>query len=126
MKIAVPTRDKQVDNHFGHCEYYTVIEVDQHKKQIGMETVPSPEGCGCKSNIATVLKEKGVDIMLAGNMGEGALNVLKGQGIRVIRGCSGDVNMLVEEYLKGNIKDSGESCKNHHDGHNAKWHVCSY
>ena len=52
--------------------------------------------------------------MLAGNMGQGAKNVLEAQRIEVIRGCSGDVTVLVESYLSGDIKDNGEICA-HHD-----------
>ena len=29
MKIAIPTRENMVDNHFGHCEYYTVLAIGQ-------------------------------------------------------------------------------------------------
>jgi predicted Fe-Mo cluster-binding NifX family protein len=56
----------------------------------------------------------GVAVMLAGNMGQGALNVLQSQRIEVIRGCSGDVEELVASYLSGNVKDNGEACS-HHD-----------
>ena len=24
IKIAIPTRDEQVDDHFGHCDHYTL------------------------------------------------------------------------------------------------------
>ena len=81
-----------------------------------MSRLASPEGCGCKSGIAPVLKQMGVAVMLAGNMGQGAKNVLEGQRIEVIRGCSGDVEELVASYLAGNVKDNGEIC-DHHDCH---------
>ena len=29
MKIAVPTRDGVVDNHFGHCDHYTIFTVEE-------------------------------------------------------------------------------------------------
>ena len=70
MKIAVPTRENVVDDHFGHCAYYTLFTVDDDKNITDTETLPSPQGCGCKSNIASVLKEKGVTVMLAGSMGD--------------------------------------------------------
>ena len=91
MKIAIPTRGTTVDDHFGHCEFYTLFTVNEAKEIVDEETLPSPQGCGCKSNIASVLKEKGVTVMLAGSMGDGALNVLSNQGIQVLRGCKGDV-----------------------------------
>ncbi len=115
MKIAVPTRDGHVDDHFGHCAYYTIFDVADGVVT-GTSRLASPEGCGCKSGIAPVLRQIGVAVMLAGNMGQGAKNVLEAQRIQVIRGCSGDVEALVKEYLSGNIKDNGEICS-HHDCH---------
>ena len=115
MKIAVPTRDGKVDDHFGHCAYYTIFDVVDGKVT-GMSRLASPEGCGCKSGIAPVLKQMGVAVMLAGNMGQGAKNVLEAQRIEVIRGCSGDVEELVAAYLSGDVRDNGELC-NHHDCH---------
>lgn len=128
MKIAIPTRGTHVDDHFGHCEFYTILSVDDNKQIIGSELLPSPQGCGCKSNIASVLQEKGVTTLLAGNMGDGALNVLKRHGIEVYRGNRGDIRELAEKFLQGNISDSGEACHQHEmhyaggDGHQCGHH----
>jgi predicted Fe-Mo cluster-binding NifX family protein len=117
MKLAVPTtQNNQVDAHFGHCEYFTVFTIEG-REIIKSEIVESPEGCGCKSNIAAILKDMGVEVMLAGNMGGGAVNVLNSYGIKVYRGCDGDINSLVQDYVKGNLVDSGETCYKHEDGH---------
>jgi predicted Fe-Mo cluster-binding NifX family protein len=124
MKIAVPTKNTTVDEHFGHCESYTIFSIDTNNRIENSEILPSPQGCGCKSNIASLLQEKGVGVMLAGNMGNGALNVLHHHNIQVFRGCSGDVNQVVETYLKGNIKDSGEGC--HHNGSHEEGHICNH
>lgn len=115
MKIAVPTRDGHVDDHFGHCAYYTIYEVVDGQV-VNTSKLASPEGCGCKSGIAPVLRQMGIAVMLAGNMGQGAKNVLEAQRIEVIRGCSGDVDQLVKSYLAGEIQDNGELC-DHHDCH---------
>ncbi|NPD44016.1 MULTISPECIES: NifB/NifX family molybdenum-iron cluster-binding protein [unclassified Lentimicrobium] len=124
MKIAIPTRGNIVDGHFGHCEAYTIITVDNNKKIEKTEILPSPQGCGCKSNIASVLKDLGVTVMLAGNMGNGALNVLHQQGIEVVRGCQGDILLVAQAYLDGNIGDSGISCQQHEA--QGEGHVCNH
>jgi predicted Fe-Mo cluster-binding NifX family protein len=113
MKIALPSNQNQIDEHFGHCEYFTVFTIDEQKKILSEEKIASPAGCGCKSNIAQTLAEKGVKLMLAGNMGQGAVNVLNNQGIDVLRGCSGNVKDVTESWLKGNLSDSGISCSQH-------------
>lgn len=125
MKLAVPTRGNVVDDHFGHCEAYTVFTVDANKKIEKQEMLPSPQGCGCKSNIATILREQGVTVMLAGNMGGGALNVLNRHGIEVYRGCKGDVRELAETFLNGMVADSGEGCQAHEEHQDGGDHQCS-
>ena len=117
MKIAIPTQGNSVDDHFGHCEKYTIFTTDENKTIIHTETLPSPQGCGCKSNIAGILKQLGVSVLLAGNMGDGALNNLRMHGIDVYRGNSGDTRQVAESFLNGKISDSGEGCHQHDDGH---------
>lgn len=114
-KIALPTRGGMIDDHFGHCEFYTVVTIDDENRIVMTEAFPSPQGCGCKSGIAFKLQEDGVTVMLAGNMGAGALNKLSACGIQVIRGCHGAVTDVVEAYLKGEIQDSGVACEHHHE-----------
>lgn len=122
-KIALPTRGGSIDNHFGHCEFYTIITVSEDNQILSTETIPSPQGCGCKSNIAGKLQEDGVTVMLAGNMGAGALQKLSAHNIQVIRGCSGPIMEVVNAYLNGNLQDSGEACQ-HHDGD--EHHQCGH
>ena len=116
MKIVVPTRDGRVDDHFGHCDHYSIYVIGPDKSVISKAELPAPQGCGCKSGIAAVFEKMGVTVMLAGNMGEGARRVLESHGIEVLRGCSGETDKLVEEYLAGRVADNGEACT-HHDCH---------
>ena len=123
MKIAIPTKGNTVDDHFGHCEYFTVFTVDNNTIT-NSEEVPSLQGCGCKSNIVNDLKAQGVEIMLAGNMGQGAYNKITNADIKVVRGCSGSVQNLMQEYLDGKIKDALIMCDhNHSEGAN---HQCNH
>ena len=114
-KIALPTCGGVIDNHFGHCEFYTILTINDENQIVSTETIPSPQGCGCKSNIANKFEEDGVTVMLAGNMGAGALQKLSNHGIEVVRGCSGPIMDVAKAYLDGQLADSGIGCQ-HHDG----------
>lgn len=122
MKVAIPTRNNIVDDHFGHCEYYTIFTLDANKQITETEILAAPVGCGCKSNIASQLEEKGISLMLAGNMGEGAKNTLEAHHIQVIRGCAGTVGKVINDWIGGKIKDSGEACAHHEEGHECDHH----
>ncbi len=114
-KVAVPTKAGMVDEHFGHCEYFTVYSI-RDGKVVSEGRVDSPNGCGCKTDIASVLAKDGVTLMLAGNMGEGAVRVLKANGIEVVRGASGQARAVVDAWLAGSVTDSGVGCSAH-EGH---------
>lgn len=126
MKIAVPvSANNLIDGHFGHCESYKVFTVTENNLISDVKNVQSPQGCGCKSDIASVLAADGVTVMLAGGIGGGAINVLNSNGIEVIRGCSGDATEVVKFYISGQIHDSGSSCSQH-EAHHAHGHNCSH
>lgn len=126
IKIALPvTTDNNIDTHFGHCESFGVYTISDNNEVIGFKRVESPQGCGCKSNIAAVLASDGVSVMLAGGIGDGAINVLKSNGVEVIRGCTGNAGEVVEMYIKGIVKDSGSSCSQHGAQH-GQGHSCSH
>ncbi len=126
MKIAVPTKEgNQIDSHFGHCEFYSIFTVSENKV-VDKQILQSPQGCGCKSDIAYDLAKMDVGIMLAGGIGNGAVNKLAEQKIEVIRNCKGDVDVLVNEYLLGNIQDGGSNCAAHDEHNSSDAHVCNH
>ncbi len=113
MKIALPSDGQQIDSHFGHCQYFTIFSVDDNSEIVSQETLAPPSGCGCKSNVIPQLAGMGVKVMLAGNMGDGAVNMLSSHGIAVVRGCAGDVREVADAWLAKEIEDSGVGCEAH-------------
>lgn len=113
MKIALPSRDGMVDGHFGHCEAFTIFTLDESKNIVEEEKVTPPPGCGCKSSIVPTLAEMGVKVLLAGNMGQGAVNLLQNNGIQVIRGCGGELKEAVAQWSAGRLTDSATVCDDH-------------
>ncbi len=113
MKIALPSNGTEVDEHFGHCQCFTIFDVDDENKIVSEETLTPPPGCGCKSNIVPQLASMGVSVMLAGNMGGGAVSILASNGIKVVRGRTGDVHEVAQAWLAGKVDDSGVGCQSH-------------
>jgi predicted DNA-binding protein (UPF0251 family)/predicted Fe-Mo cluster-binding NifX family protein len=125
MKIAVPSREGLVDEHFGHCKEFLVFSVGQGGALVTETSVPSPEGCGCKSGVAFELARAGVTHLVAGNMGEGALRVLSSHGIGVVRGASGDARAAALAFARGELPDSGLGCAAH-GPERGQGHECSH
>ena len=104
-----------VDEHFGHCKAFRIYSVAADGSIVEEQSMPSLEGCGCKSGVAVDLARAGVTHLVGGNMGEGALRVLNARGIDVVRGASGPAREAAEAFARGSLQDSGGGCAGHGD-----------
>lgn len=69
MKIAVASDEKYVSGHFGHCEVFTIYDVEEGKS-LNKSFTPNP---GHRPGYLPVfLKELNVSVIIAGGMGETA------------------------------------------------------
>ena len=118
MKIAAPIAgNNKIDDHFGHCESYSIYSVSDTKQIADISSLKNEQGCGCKSNIAQKLASAGVSILLTGGIGSRAIEHMHNAGISVVKGCNGNADEIVRKYLLGEIIDSGSVCQEHHHEH---------
>ena len=121
IKIAVASEQDMVSGHFGHCENFNIYTVDG-KQITGNESVENT-GNG-HATLGAFLRERGVNIVIAGGMGGGALKMLMQSGIEVISGASGDAKTAVEAYLAGKLTSVGSNCAGHEHGDDHSEHRC--
>jgi len=110
MKYAVPMSGGLVATHFGHCEQFALIDVDEAKKQIlNKELVPSP---GHEPGLLPRwLAEQGVSVVIAGGMGSRAQNLFQQNHIGVVIGAlEGDPEKAVLNYLNGTLATEDNIC----------------
>jgi predicted Fe-Mo cluster-binding NifX family protein len=78
-------------------------EIKSHK-EIGNEAVQATRGAGIQA--AQIVASAGVEVVITGNIGPNAFNVLSQTGIKVVTGATGKVSEAVEKYLKGELKET--------------------
>ena len=110
MKYAVPVSRGVVSTHFGHCEQFALIDVDETKKQIlKKELVNSP---GHEPGLLPPwLAEKGVSLVIAGGMGSRAQGLFQQNKIGVITGTmESDPEKAVLSHLNGILASGANIC----------------
>ncbi len=114
MKIAVTTQHTQVFPHFGRTpEFYLVTAEDGKITEEKIIAAPA-EGHGA---LVGFLVSQGVDTLICGGIGGGAVNGLRSAGIKVYAGASGSVKEQVFSLLSGQLPQEGESNCDHHGMH---------
>ncbi len=111
LKVAVASEGETITEHFGHCENFNIFETK------GSEIVKkkSVENPGHKPGfLPNFLNDMGVDVIIAGGMGGGAVEIFDEKGIEVITGAQGDAKTAVESYLNGELEYTGSVCDHEH------------
>lgn len=119
MKIAVTYDNGNVFQHFGKTEFFKVYEVED-QKVISSEVISS-NGSG-HGALAGVLAGQSVNVLICGGIGGGAQTALAEAGIEVCSGAQGNVDQVVEAYMKGELVSTGVNCNHHEEGHSCGDH----
>lgn len=110
MRIAVAAMGKTVAGHFGHCENFIFFEAEN--AVINNEnSVPNP---GHRPGfLPNFLADNGAQVVIAGGMGGGAVEIFNERGVEVVVGAQGEARTAVEAYMRGELQSTGSICHEH-------------
>jgi predicted Fe-Mo cluster-binding NifX family protein len=120
MKIGVASRlpeglDSPVDEYFGRCFMWTVVEIDKKKKVINVEVYENEarnarSGAGIQST--QFLAQLGCSVAIAENFGPSAFTALNSLGFEIIQ-CNPQLTVqeAIDRYLSGEYKPLEEPTK---------------
>jgi len=118
MLIAIPSDapgglDSTISEHFGHCGAFTIVEVEDGEiGDVAIVENGGHEQGGCMAPVQ-LLKEKGVEILLAGGMGQRPLAGFQQVGITVhFKGDAQSVGDAVNLFIDGGCPafDEAQTC----------------
>jgi len=110
VRFAVPTSDGVLCPHFGHCQEFTLVDVDMaSKKVLGASTIPAPEHE--PGLLPAWLADKGAGFIIAGGMGSRAQELFAEQGVKVITGAPmAEPGSVVRRYLDDTLVTGDNVC----------------
>ncbi len=110
IKIAIPTAQGKLCAHFGHCEAFTLIDAKPEEKVIVSTSsqTPPPHEPGV---LPKWLGEQGVNVIIAGGMGQRAQSLFEQNNIKVVVGASPDTpENLVLSYMDDKLETGQNLC----------------
>jgi predicted Fe-Mo cluster-binding NifX family protein len=110
MKIAVPLNEGRLSMHFGHCQQFAILEVDEQTQKIVNKSLhdPPPHEPGL---LPRWLHELGANVIIAGGMGQRAQQIFVENDIKVVVGASESApEELVTAFLQNTLKSGANLC----------------
>lgn len=113
IRVAVASEGENVTGHFGHCSNFNLYDAENGDIK-AEKSVPNP---GHKPGfLPNYLNDLGVNVIISGGMGGGAVDIFNEKDIEVIVGISGSAREAAERYLRGELVSTGSVCHEHsHD-----------
>jgi len=108
-KFAIPVAEGRLSQHFGHCEHFFFIEVDDNDNITNDEIIAPPEHT--PGSYPNWLADNKVTDLIAGGLGQKAIDVLNQRGVNVFVGAPVKTPItLVKEFLAGTIETQANMC----------------
>ncbi len=108
MRIAMPVFNGELATHFGHASEFMMFDTDDTGVTDSRSATPPVHAPGV---LPAWLKENGVDVVLAGGMGNRAQALFQEAGIRVISGIvASDPTTVVNDFLADRIQTGENPC----------------
>jgi len=118
--IAIPLEDGVLCAHFGHCEQFAIVTVVNNEITEIKELTPPEHVPGLYPRWVASF---GVTDVIAGGMGQKAIDLFNGQNINAFVGAPlEDAKTLVTNFLEGKLNLNANYC-NHDANHE---HSCNH
>lgn len=108
-KIAIPIDSSgRLDEHFGHCKFFSLIEVKNGVIVSEEKVEPPPHEPGL---LPKWLSQKGVSDIIAGGMGQRAIQLFNHFGVNAFVGAPKlTAKVLVKGFIEENLSFSANYC----------------
>ena len=107
-RIAIPMAQGKLSLHFGHCEQFAVIDIENGK--IVKEALFNPPEHQ-PGTYPRFLAEKGVNDVVVGGIGQKAIEIFNANSIRVHTGAQAkSMADLVDDYINDRLVTGMNNC----------------
>ena len=112
MKIGISSignsMESKLDVRFGRCSFFAVVDIDTRESKYIANSAQTASG-GAGIDAAQVMIDNDVDVVITGNMGPNAFNVMTNAEIKVYRCSSVPVKMAVQLFENAKLQQITEA-----------------
>jgi predicted Fe-Mo cluster-binding NifX family protein len=95
--------EAKLDPRFGRCLYFIIVDSETMLFEVIPNMASGATG-GAGIQAAQTIAERGVKVVITGNVGPNAFGALSAAGIEIVTGASGIVREVVEKFKKGELQ----------------------
>jgi len=102
-----PELSDTISDHFGHCNYFVGIEIDDEKNLKKLFSLQNNGHAGCMEPVND-MKQRSVTDMIVGGIGGRPYARFTHYGIGLYKGVKGTLSENIQLFLQGNLQSLNE------------------
>jgi predicted Fe-Mo cluster-binding NifX family protein len=108
MKIAITATENNleadVDPRFGRASYFILVDSDTMKFEAieNLQNINAQQGAGIQAGKTIINND--VDVLITGNCGPKAFNILNSNNVKIAIGAKGKVKDALKEYQNNKLE----------------------
>lgn len=112
MRVAITSTGKEltseIDPRFGRAAYFIIVDSEtmDYKVVENQQNFNLPQGAGIQAG--KMIVDNNVDVLITGNCGPKAFNLLQHAKVQVIIGAQGKVIDTLSRYRKGELDNASK------------------
>ena len=115
--IAIPSNGPDISNyiseHFGHCDYFVGIEIDNFGSFKKAFSLQNHGHLGCMEPVINMVKRNVKDMIVSGIGGRPYMGFIQ-YNLRLHKGINGTSKENIENLIQGKLKPlTGPMCRGH-------------
>ncbi len=117
MKIGISSDGENLDSfldlRFGRCRYFVIYDTESNEVKVVENGGQSSKG-GAGIAAAQQLIDENVDVVITGNLGPNAFELIEKANIKVFKSESILLKSVIEKYKNGELEELKNSGPAHH------------
>jgi predicted Fe-Mo cluster-binding NifX family protein len=109
------TLDAPVDPRFGRASYFMIVNSETLAFE-AVSNVSASAMSGAGIQAAQTMANRGVDVLITGNVGPNAFQALASAGIKIFVGATGIVKEVIEKFKNGELTETQAPTVGGHSG----------
>ena len=119
MKITISSQgqdlEAMVDPRFGRCPYFIIYDTETKETEVLSNPALEAKG-GAGILAAQLIADKGVEVVITGNVGPNAFQTLNQAKIKIFGGATGTVKDSLKKFENGELNELSNSSVPRHFG----------
>lgn len=116
MKICISSTgnsmESTMDPRFGRCEFFAIVDTESNETKL-IDNAAAKSGGGAGIAAGQLMVDNDVEVLITGNVGPNANDVLKAAKIKIVRGKKVSLKENLEMFKKNELETIDTTVPSH-------------